>query len=99
MHPALLTVVLVAIAAALGWLALRAGIAAGRARALAERRGALLAGFAAALAATQHGSRPWEWALALGVAVLGIALGPRVRGAAALAMGLALVAGLVLART
>jgi len=65
----------------------------------AAQAGALLAGFAAALAATGRGSRPWEWGAALAVAALGIALGPRVRGAAALAMGLALAAGLVLART
>lgn len=65
----------------------------------AAQAGALLAGFAAALAATQRGARPWEWGLALAAALLGIALGPRVRGAAALAMTLALVAGLVLART
>ncbi|HET7229293.1 MAG TPA: PTS system mannose/fructose/sorbose family transporter subunit IID [Longimicrobium sp.] len=72
--------------------------------------GALLAGFAAALAGSGRadvsvlrsagpGAHPWEWALAVAAALLGIALGPRVRGAAAVAMGLALVAGLVLART
>jgi PTS system mannose-specific IID component len=65
----------------------------------AAQAGALLAGFAAALAATGRGSHAWEWGAALGAALLGIALGPRVRGAAALAMALALVAGLVLART
>jgi hypothetical protein len=65
----------------------------------AAQAGALLAGFAAAMAATARGARPWEWGLALLAALLGIALGPRVRGAAAVAMMLALVAGLVLART
>lgn len=65
----------------------------------AAQAGALLAGFAAALAATGRGSRPWEWGVAAAAALLGIALGPRVRPAAAAAMVLALVAGLVLART
>jgi PTS system mannose-specific IID component len=75
----------------------------------AAQAGALLAGFAAAVAGSGHagvpglqlpgGMHPVEWGLALLAALLGIALGPRIRGAAALAMGLALVAGLVLART
>ena len=65
----------------------------------AAQAGALLAGFAAALAAVRPGTRPWEWGVALAAAALGIGLGPRVRVAAAVAMGLALVAGLVLANT
>lgn len=65
----------------------------------AAQAGALLAGFAAALAATGRGARPWEWGVAAAAALAGVALGPRVRPAAALAMLLALVAGLVLART
>jgi PTS system mannose-specific IID component len=65
----------------------------------AARAGALLAGFAAALAATGGGSRPWQWGLAAAAALLGITLGSRVRAVAAGAMVLALAAGLVLART
>jgi len=65
----------------------------------AAKVGSALAGFAAALALAQPGSRPWEWAAGVSVAFLGIVLGPRVRPAAAAAMLLALAAGLVLART
>jgi PTS system mannose-specific IID component len=65
----------------------------------AAQIGSALAGFAAALAVAQPGSHPWEWGAGAAVALLGIALGPRVRPVAAAAMLLALVAGLVLART
>lgn len=65
----------------------------------AAQVGSALAGFAAALAVAAPGSRPWEWAAGVAVALLGIVLGPRVRPAAAAAMLIALVAGLVLART
>ena len=65
----------------------------------AAQAGSALAGFAAALAVAQPGSRPWEWAVGAVVAFLGIVLGPRVRPVAAAAMLLALVAGLVFART
>jgi len=65
----------------------------------AAKAGSALAGFAAALALAQPGSRPWEWAAGVAAAFLGIVLGPRVRPAAAAAMLLALAAGLVLART
>jgi hypothetical protein len=65
----------------------------------AAQVGSALAGFAAALAVAQPGSRPWEWAAGAAVAFLGIVLGPRVRPVAAAVMLLALVAGLVLART
>ena len=65
----------------------------------AAQVGSALAGFAAALAAMGPGSRPWEWGVGVVVAVLAIVLGPRVRPVAAGAMLVALVAGLVLART
>jgi mannose PTS system EIID component len=65
----------------------------------AAQAGALLAGFAAALAAAPRGSHPWQWGAALAAAVLGIALGRRVRAVAVAALLLALAAGLVLART
>jgi mannose PTS system EIID component len=65
----------------------------------AAKLGSALAGFAAALALAQPGSRPWEWAAGGAVAFLGIVLGPRVRPAAAGVMLLVLAAGLVLART
>ena len=65
----------------------------------ASQAGALLAGFAAALAAAPRGSHAWEWAAGAAAAFLGIVLGRRVRPMAALAMVVALVAGLVLART
>ena len=65
----------------------------------AAQVGSALAGFAAALAVAAPGSRPWEWGAGVVVAFLGIVLGPRVRPAAAAAMLVALVAGLVLART
>ena len=65
----------------------------------AAQAGSALAGFATALAVAQPGSRPWEWAAGAAVAFAGIALGPRVRPVAAAAILLALVAGLVLART
>lgn len=65
----------------------------------AAQAGSALAGFAAALAVAQPGSRPWEWGAGAVVAFLGIVLGPRVRPVAAGVMLLALVAGLVLART
>ncbi|HEX6748524.1 MAG TPA: PTS system mannose/fructose/sorbose family transporter subunit IID [Longimicrobium sp.] len=65
----------------------------------AAQIGALLAGFAAALAAAPRGSHAWEWGAGLVAGVLGIALGRRVRAVAAGAMVLALLAGLVLART
>jgi PTS system mannose-specific IID component len=65
----------------------------------AAQAGALLAGLAAALAAAPHGSHPWEWGAGAAAAVLGVALGRRVRAVAAVAMIAALVAGLVLART
>jgi len=65
----------------------------------AAKVGSALAGFAAALAVAHPGTRPWEWAAGAAAAGLGIALGPRVRPAAAGAMLLALAAGLVLART
>ncbi|HEX8905664.1 MAG TPA: PTS system mannose/fructose/sorbose family transporter subunit IID [Longimicrobiaceae bacterium] len=65
----------------------------------AAQAGALLAGFAAALAAAPRGSHPWEWGAGLAAAALGIALGRRVRAVAVAALVLALVAGLVLART
>lgn len=65
----------------------------------AAQLGALLAGLAAALAAAPRGSHPWEWGAGIAAGALGIALGRRVRAVAAGALILALVAGLVLART
>jgi PTS system mannose-specific IID component len=65
----------------------------------AAQLGALLAGFATALAALSPGTRPWQWGAAAVVALLGIGLGPRVRPVAAGAMLLVVIAGLVLAQT
>jgi mannose/fructose/N-acetylgalactosamine-specific phosphotransferase system component IID len=65
----------------------------------AAQVGAVLAGFAAVSAGTVDGTRPWEWLAALGAGAAGIALGPRVRPIAALAMLLALAAGIVLSHT
>lgn len=65
----------------------------------AAQAGALLAGFAAALAAAPRGSHPWQWGAGVAAAALGIALGRRVRAVAVGALLLALAAGLVLART
>jgi mannose/fructose/N-acetylgalactosamine-specific phosphotransferase system component IID len=65
----------------------------------ASQAGAVLAGFAAALAVAPHRPHAWEWAAGAVAAVLGITLGRRVRPVAAAAMVIALIAGLVLART
>ena len=65
----------------------------------AAKAGAALAGFAAAVMAAQPGTQPWEWGAALAAAAVGIALGHRVRIVSALALALALLAGLLLART